>query len=283
MLGATALAIWAIFIERFLFVIRKDSIAALPKGSRPIRILQIGDIHLAPWQRRKMRFLSSLAKLEIDLVVNTGDNLGHERAIEPLLASLSGLLKKPGVFVHGSNDYYAPVFKNPVGYIFHSSTKPTSKRLDTEKLTLGFEDAGWINLNNATKDVSVSGTSILFHGLDDFHIGLHNSSKLKPDTSFSIGVTHAPYLEALKMLSDAGAQIVFAGHTHGGQVRLPLIGAITTNSDLPNRYARGTSKLLVKGKEIFLSVVAGLGNSIYAPIRFLCRPEVRLITLVATD
>lgn len=283
MLPAIAVAFWAIFIERLLFVVRKESIAVLPAGSKPIRILQVGDIHLAPWQKKKMGFLQKLGQIEVDLVINTGDNLGHEKAIEPLLECLSGLLNKPGVFVHGSNDYYAPVFKNPIGYIFHSSTKPTSKRLDTEKLTLGFESAGWVNLNNATKKISISGQDILFHGLDDFHIGLQDSSKLSPSTGFSIGVTHAPYLEALNTLSDAGAGIVFAGHTHGGQVRFPFIGALTTNSDLPNRYARGTSKLLVSGKEIFLSVVAGLGNSIYAPIRFLCRPEVRLITLVATD
>ena len=103
------LAVWAIVIERQLFVIRKQSIKVLPTGSKPMRVLQIGDIHLAPWQKNKMRFLRSLGSKEIDLVVNTGDNLGHKNAIKPLLDALGPLLSKPGVFVHGSNDYFAPV------------------------------------------------------------------------------------------------------------------------------------------------------------------------------
>lgn len=251
----------------------------MPEGSKPLRVLQIGDIHLAPWQKRKMAFLKSLEKLEFDLVINTGDNLGHERAIQPLLSSIAGLLQSPGVFAHGSNDYFAPVPKNPIRYVFRSSAHPTSKRLDTEKLTSAFEKAGWINLNNASKPVSINGTTYLFHGLDDFHIGLSDQTKLEPSEEFAIGVTHAPYLKALEILSSAGAEIVFAGHTHGGQVRMPFVGALTTNSDLPNRFARGTSVIEAAKKSLMLSVVAGLGNSIYAPVRFFCLPEVRLITL----
>jgi predicted MPP superfamily phosphohydrolase len=64
---------------------------------------------------------------------------------------------------------------------------------------------------------------------------------------------------------------------------LPIVGALTTNSDLPNRFARGLSGWAFEGKSSVLSVVAGLGNSIFAPVRFFCRPEVRLITLLPKD
>jgi predicted MPP superfamily phosphohydrolase len=84
-------------------------------------------------------------------------------------------------------------------------------------------------------------------------------------------------------MGSAGAAMIFAGHTHGGQVCLPGIGALTTNCDLPAKYAKGISAWNFAGKNVILNVVAGLGHSIYAPVRFFCRPEVRLITLVSRD
>jgi predicted MPP superfamily phosphohydrolase len=254
-----------------------------PKGSDSFAVLQIGDIHLAPWQRSKQHFIKGLTKHKIDLVVNTGDNLGHTKAIPALLECLEPLLQKPGVFVNGSNDYYAPVPKNPISYIFHASETPKSQRLETTKMTDAFEQAGWVNLNNQSADIEVAGSSIRFIGVDDYHIGKGDLSKLAASQAFTIGVTHAPYLEVLRGLTLRGAELIFAGHTHGGQVRVPFIGALTTNSDLPNKFARGTSGWSFEGMNSILSVVAGLGNSIYAPVRFFCRPEVRLITLLEVD
>jgi len=277
------LAAWAIVIERQLYVVRQQSIKVLPKGTNAIRVLQIGDIHLAPWQKNKMKFLRSLGEKQIDLVVNTGDNLGHKNAIKPLLDTLGPLLTKPGVFVHGSNDYFAPVAKNPFGYIFHSSAKPNSESLNTVELTKAFEGAGWVNLNNRFADVQVNGNRIRFLGIDDYHIGYAKFDLLVKSDHFSIALTHAPYMEAIEKLTGLGAQVIFAGHTHGGQVRVPFFGALTTNSDFPNRFARGLSGWEFEGKSSVLSVVAGLGNSIFAPVRFFCRPEVRLITLLPKD
>jgi predicted MPP superfamily phosphohydrolase len=276
-------AVWGIFIERFIYVVRKESIRVLPAGSNPITVLQIGDIHMAPWQKSKQRFIQSLAKLPIDLVINTGDNLGHQKAIPSLLQALEPLLAKPGVFVNGSNDYFGPVMKNPFGYIFHTSHAPNSARLDTATMTNAFEQSGWVDLNNKTSQLVVSGNKIRFVGLDDFHIGYSDSSKLSESPDFTIALTHAPYLEAIETLTKLGAELIFAGHTHGGQVRIPFLGALTTNSDLPNRHARGLSGWNFEGKKSILSVVAGLGNSIFAPVRFACFPEVRLITLLERD
>ena len=270
-------------IERQLYVVRQESIKVLPKGSNPITVLQIGDIHLAPWQRSKQRFIRSLGKYPVDLVVNTGDNLGHKNAIPPLLDSLAPLMEKPGVFVNGSNDYYAPVPKNPISYVFRASDVPKSARLETSKMTNAFEQAGWINLNNKAAEIEISGNPIRFIGVDDHHVGKSNLSELAASQSFTIALTHAPYLEILRGLTLRGAEMIFAGHTHGGQVRLPIIGALTTNSDLPNKFARGTSGWSFEGKNSILSVVAGLGNSIFAPVRFFCRPEVRIITLLEVD
>ena len=240
-----------------------------------------------------MRFLRSLGSKEIDLVVNTGDNLGHKNAIKPLLDALGPLLSKPGVFVHGSNDYYAPVLKNPFGYLFGPSDKPhdleleagalASGTLDTEALTAGFESAGWHNLNNRSGELVVNGNQIRFIGIDDFHIGRSDLETVVESNQFTIALTHAPYMKVIETFTRVGASVIFAGHTHGGQVRIPFVGALTTNSDLPNKFARGVSGWEFGDKGSILSVVAGLGNSIFAPVRFFCRPEVRLITLTATD
>jgi predicted MPP superfamily phosphohydrolase len=81
-------------------------------------------------------------------------------------------------------------------------------------------------------------------------------------------------------MGEAGVDVLFAGHTHGGQVCVPGFGALVTNCDLPRKNAKGLSSWEVAGKTLILNVVAGLGHSIYAPVRFACRPEVRLLTLL---
>lgn len=280
-------AIWGIGIERFLYVIRRESVKVLPANSTPITVLHIGDIHLAPWQKRKAKFVHSLGRLKPDLVINTGDNLGHADAIGPVLTALAPLMERPGVFVNGSNDYYAPVLRNPLAYLAKPSERSEGPVLDTPRLVGGFRSAGWLNLNNREGQITINGLKLGFIGVDDAHDELDNLTSIPnqanalADCNLVIGVSHAPYLRVLEAMGSAGASMIFAGHTHGGQVCLPLIGALTTNCDLPPKYARGISAWRFAGRDVILNVVAGLGHSIYAPVRFFCRPEVRLITLEA--
>lgn len=286
--------IWATLIERFWFAVKRSTIPVLPKGSQSITVLHISDIHMAPWQRAKQRWLATLAeRINPDLVVDTGDNLGHRDAIEPVLNSLKAL-KKPGVFVNGSNDIYAPVLTNPFSYLLHPSKRHRDNnpknRLDVAKLNQGFKDLGWTELNNASALVEVKGLRIKFVGTDDPHESRADLAKVSAaakqikGADLVIGVTHAPYLAVLDGLADLEAELIFAGHTHGGQVCWPFIGrALVTNCDLPTKYARGTHQLTTKGKTYWLNVCAGLGNSIFAPVRFACRPEVRVVTLTAVS
>ena len=280
-------AIWGIGIERFLFVIRRESVKVLPANSTPITVLHIGDIHLAPWQKRKAKFVQSLGRLKPDLVINTGDNLGHADVIGPVLTALAPLMERPGVFVNGSNDYYAPVLRNPLAYLAKPSERSEGPVLDTPRLVGGFRSAGWLNLNNREGQITINGLKLGFIGVDDAHDELDNLTSIPnqanalADCDLVIGVSHAPYLRVLEAMGSAGASMIFAGHTHGGQVCLPVIGALTTNCDLPTKYARGISAWRFAGRDVILNVVAGLGHSIYAPVRFFCRPEVRLITLEA--
>jgi len=283
---AIAVFLWATLIERNAYVVRNESLRILPRGSEPIRVLHIGDIHLAPWQKRKQRWVSSLARLQPDLVVNTGDNLGHIDAVEPALSALAPLMKLPGVFVNGSNDLRAPVPRNPFEYLLKPSERSEGPELDTAKLHADFRAAGWLNLNNREGQLSINGVKLGFMGVDDAHDDLDDLDSLRVQrnrldgSGLIIGVSHAPYLRVLESMTVSGASLIFAGHTHGGQVCVPGLGALTTNCDLPVKYAKGLSSWTFGGRHSVLNVVAGLGHSIYAPVRFACRPEVRMLTLL---
>lgn len=293
LLAVALVILWATCIERFWFAIKRDSVYILPKGSKDITVLHISDIHMAPWQKYKQRWISKLQnKVKPDLIINTGDNLGHRNGVQPVLNSFQNFSGTPGVFVNGSNDLYAPVKRNPIAYLLRPSDRhreqDQSAKLDTNALNSGLESLGWINLNNSAETIKVNNLTIGFLGTDDPHEGRENFAALGSNASKTkgsdllLGVTHAPYLNVLGNLDELGADMVFAGHTHGGQVCWPLIGrALVTNCDLPTKYARGLHKIQLQGKEVILNVCAGLGNSIYAPVRLACRPEVRVITLKA--
>ena len=292
-IAALAVIIWATCIERFWFAIRRTELKVLPKGSQDIVVLHISDIHMAPWQGYKQRWIRKLnAKLSPDLVINTGDNLGHPQGINPVLEALNTLTGVAGVYVSGSNDLYAPSKRNPIQYLLRPSDRHREEhvalKLDTASLNAGFDSFGWQNLNNSAATLNINGTKINFFGTDDPHelrddITQANAALAKVNSAdVVIGVTHAPYLRVLEDLSSA--DVVFAGHTHGGQVCWPFWGrALVTNCDLPTKFARGLHQVPLKSKSLWVNVCAGLGHSIYAPVRLACRPEVRVVTLKAKD
>ena len=301
-LGAAAAGVflWSTLIERRLFTVRRHTLPVLPDGHAPIRVLQLSDLHLAPWQAQKVDWVRALVELRPDLVVLTGDLMGHAEARPALLHALRPLIERtPTVFVHGSNDFYGPLFKNPVKYLLEPSRRSTrTPDLDNAALTRGLTELGAIDLNNSATRIDVRGTRIELLGLNDPHIRYDNADRMRtaaaelpdPDTgsdsataasAVRLGVVHAPYQEALGALLTAGADVILAGHTHGGQVRVPGVGALTANCDLPTEQARGLSVWFDAHRAAYLNVSAGLGNSIYAPVRFACRPEASLITLEA--
>lgn len=295
-LGAAAagVAVWATVIERQLFTVRRHALPLLPSGSAPLRVLHLSDLHLAPWQARKIDWVRSLAHLSPDLVVLTGDLMGHLQAQNSLVHALQPLTEAaPTVFVHGSNDYYGPIFKNPVKYLLEPSRLSTrTPDIDNVGLTAGLKALGAINLNNAAASLTLRGTQIELLGLNDPHIRYDDVSRMRESLAalnssdahpLRIGVVHAPYQEPLGDLLDDGADLILAGHTHGGQVRIPGVGALTSNCDLPTAQARGLSVWYNAHNAAYLNVSAGLGNSIYAPVRLACRPEASLLTLEAAN
>lgn len=299
--GLGALA-WGTLVERNRFTVRREVVPILEPGSQPIRMLHITDLHMAPWQHGKQEWVRNLRALEPDLVINTGDNLGHPDGIAGIERALEPFRGIPGVYVNGSNDYHAPSAKNPLAYFAGPSRrKADPPRLDTPRLESYFASLGWQSLNNAAVTMEVAGSPLEFFGVDDPHIGRDRLDSLpgilddlREDSEdetvsranrevTSIGVTHAPYRRVLNSFVTHGAELIVAGHTHGGQVCVPGYGALVTNCDLPRSQASGLSLWKHAMRAAYLNVSAGLGTSIYAPVRFACRPEAVLLTLTADD
>lgn len=297
MLGTAALAgvgvaAYAV-AETRRYTLRRVEVPLLPAGARPLRILHLSDLHLTPGQQRKQTWLRDLAALAPDLVVDTGDNLAHHDAVPAVCDALGGLLEVPGVFVHGSNDYFEPTFRNPLRYLLPDDGRRHTDvpQLPWPELSRRLTAAGWRDLTNRTASLDVGDLRLSFAGVDDPHLGydrLDAVGPADPTAQVRIGIAHAPYLRVLDHYAAAGYDAVLAGHTHGGQVCLPGGRALTTNCDLEPARARGLHRHPADSSagdpgSAWLHVSAGLGTSPYARGRLACRPEATLLTLVPVD
>lgn len=262
--------------EAQAFTVRRLRLPVLPPGSQELRILHLSDLHLRPGQNRKIAWVRRLAELEPDLVVDTGDNMAHVRALPAVLRALDPLLSRPGAFVMGSNDYFTPQMKNPARYLRRDprrSTRPDRPEdLPGPELGRAFAAAGWLDLTNRSGTIEVRGTRLEFIGVDDPHLerdvlpdtwleqdprpagGPLRADPAVPSASpgggsdarepgrpgtLRIGVTHAPYQRVLAGMQSLGCRAVLAGHTHGGQLCIPGYGALVTNCDLDRARASG--------------------------------------------
>ena len=269
--------------EAQAFKVRELDLALLPAGSESIRMLHLSDLHITPAQTRKINWVKSLAKLEPDLVVGTGDFLAHQLAVPAVVEAMNELLDIPGAFVLGSNDYFAPTIKNPLTYFKKDrEIRAEGTALPTSDLVDELSDAGWLDLNNKQGTAVINGVKIHFRGTDDPHINKDDYAAVAgsfDSDAFAFGVTHAPYRRVLQSFETDKADLVLAGHTHGGQICIPFYGALVTNCDLPQGQAKGFSTF---GESVMpLHVSAGVGTSPFAQVRIACRPEATLITLSA--
>lgn len=286
-LAAVGYGLW----EKNQFVLREETLPILPAGQRPFTILHLSDIHFVPGQDTKAAWLQSLASLKPDLVVNTGDNLSHVKAVDPLLEALRPLLEFPGVFVPGSNDYYAPSLKNPAAYLLGpSKVKRESAELDWPRLRAGFGMGGWVDLTNRNQSVVLNGMRFDFSGVDDPHLnreryaGWPRGTRGQDENAhLRVAVIHAPYQRVLDHFTEDGADLLLAGHTHGGQLCIPGYGALVSNCDLPTWRAKGLNNWQSNGSTTPVNVSGGIGTSRFAPIRIACKPEAVLLTLTSPE
>jgi predicted MPP superfamily phosphohydrolase len=276
-LGAGLVCVaYGILIERSWYRLRRHRLAILPaSGPASLTVLHLSDLHVVRRDPKKARFLAGLPPVDVTLV--TGDFLAEREAVEAAVAAVAPTRGRlASWFVLGSNDYFAPRPLNYLAYFRRHRPRRRASRGRPEALRTQLAAGGWRDLTNVRDTVSLDGLPVELLGLDDAHIGWHDL-RVAPRTEqerFGLAVMHSP--DSAPEAAALGYDLVFAGHTHGGQVCLPFVGALVTNSNMPRRSVDG----LVRMGSAILHTSRGLGTSKYAPFRFWCRPEVTILELV---
>jgi predicted MPP superfamily phosphohydrolase len=245
-----------------------------PNASAPVKVLHLSDLHFVASDAGKARFVSSLGRPDVAVV--TGDILGEPEAVETAVRALSAVRGRvASYFVLGSNDYWAPRPLNYTAYFRKERKRRKGVRSRSDDLVEQLEADGWVHLRNRKTEVSTDGVRMEVVGLDDPHIWRHDLTVATRTHAEWVGLAVAHSPDPAPELAALGYQLILSGHTLVGQVRLPIVGALVTNSSIPAWLCMGMSRL----GPAFLHVSPGLGTSKYAPFRFLCRPEATLIEL----
>lgn len=267
--------LWGIFVERRRYRLVRHRLDILPAtAASPLTVLHLSDLHFVRRDRGKAAFLATLP--EVDVTVVTGDFLAEPEAVETTVAAVHAVRGRLGSwFVLGSNDYFVPRPLNYLAY-FRGKRKPRrAERGRAADLVSQLRADGWDDLTNVRRDIDINGVPMELLGLDDAHIAWHDlrvAPRRSPDR-FGFAVMHSP--DSAPETAALGYDFMVAGHTHGGQVCLPVVGALVTNCSLPARLVSG----MIRVGDAVVSVSPGLGTSKYAPFRFFCRPEATLLEL----
>ena len=268
---------YGVLIERRAYRLVRREIAILPAdGPTSLTVLHLSDLHFLRGDERKARFLASLPAADVTVV--TGDFLAEPEAVETAVEAVHATRGRlASWFVLGSNDYYVPRPVNPLLYLAGPSNRRRRPAAlgRAKDLMAQLTTDGWSDLTNVRRELSLDGLAVELLGLDDAHIRAQDL-RVAPRRAldrFGFAVMHSP--DTIPEAVACGYPFVVAGHTHGGQVRLPFVGALVTNSSLPRRVVSG----LFRMGDALVHVSPGLGTSKYAPFRFLCRPEATLLLL----
>ena len=271
---AAACVAYGVVIERSWYRVVRYRLDILPTGAAPLSVLHLSDLHFLRGDDRKARFLASLPRPDVAVV--TGDFLAEPEGVESAVAGVRPVRGRVASwFVLGSNDYYAPRPLNYLAYFRKRRKHRPARRGRSAELTSALVADGWEDLTNVRHAVSLDGLAIELLGLDDAHIRRHDlrvTPRAEP-ARFGIAVMHSP--DSAPEAAALGYDLLVAGHTHGGQVRLPAVGALVTNSTMPRRLVSG----LIRMGPALLHTSPGLGTSKFAPFRFWCRPEATVLEL----
>lgn len=235
-------------------------IAGLPAQFQGMTIAQLSDIHHGrftglPYIQSCVEAVNSLKP---DLIALTGDfTYGGRGYIEPCVEALKGLEARAGVYaVLGNHDHYVGA-----GEVARSLRK-----------------GGFKLLIDAVDRIEVGGARLWLIGVDDLLTGNTDVNRLMrglPPAEPRIVFSHNPDFIEEFAARGKDLDLMISGHTHGGQIRFPLIGAPQISSDYGQRYAIGLNR---KGSmQVYTS--RGIGT-IVVPVRINCPPEIVLYKLV---
>lgn len=294
-LAGAAAFLYAHLIEPQRLVVRRLSVAVphLPPAFTGYTILHLSDLHVYEnhgADRRVARHLRICAELaereDVDLVAVTGDLVERTPFAGPLGRWLSAIPARDGVYaVLGNHDHgcgYDPATQvwEPSSLVLRLAERlcpyffPPGRPNDVPAIVGALEQAGVRVLLNRAVAIERKGQRLWLAGVDDPYQRRHSLTDALRDVPPGepcVLLAHAP--DILPDLDTSRPLLVLMGHTHGGQVRLPFIGAVTTRTRVPLRDACGLHCL----GHTHLYITSGLGGA--TPLRFLCPPEVAIIRL----
>lgn len=246
----------AFYIEPDFVVTTHHAIktSKLPPGAR-VRIVQLSDLHVEGFGKREKRMLVHTAKAKPDLIVLTGDYRNEDtpetvKALERIAKQLSAIA--PTYAIHGNWDGDEDIQILSRGGVIPLEKWTIVRGSRGGKVALG--QVEW--LAQEVTDVPTANMKQMYKVL----------------------LNHVPRSRLVASAEEKGVDLMLAGHTHGGQVRLPLFGALLPDRDLVGKYQAGLNKY----GESLLYVNRGIGmEGGNAPrVRFFCRPEVAVIDII---
>lgn len=274
-LAAIQTAIWLLMaygtlVEPFrLRVSRRDILSAkLSNPGRPLRLVHLSDLHVERLTRREQALPALVASLNPDLIVLTGDFLNtsyHDdpRALDDLRDLLQCLRAPGGVYaVWGTVEVDLPHLLRPL-----------------------LQSVGVVVLEDQAVELTIQDHRLWLVGLSCSHDLAADGARLRallagaPAEAFSVLLYHTPDL--MPQAAALGVDLYLAGHTHGGQWRVPGLGAILTSSRYWKRYEAGYYR--ERGTQLYVSRGVGLEGFGMPRARLFCPPEVVALTLVGEE
>jgi uncharacterized protein len=263
-----AISFYSLYIEPFRLGVTEVSLPQAPAflPDRPLRILQITDIHLEHPTRREEELLARVTAIQPDLIVLTGDYINTTYLHNPdTLAEIRQILSQ----------LYAP-------YGVYAVNGSVDSVASMQGIFNGLENI--IVLNDETLPLAFPGGTLTLVGVanrEQRHNNDRDRNMLKslmsdlPSDAYTLLLHHTPDL--IETASATGVDLYLAGHTHGGQIRLPFYGALITFSEYGKQYEMGQYQ--VGPTTLYVSRGIGLEGGSLPRIRFLCPPELVLVEL----
>ncbi len=246
--------LYGYFIEPYWVDVTETTIRTAKLKSESFRIVQISDLHCDNVPRNEERAVKIIQQLKPDIIVATGDFLNRASALPRLQATLRQLDAPLGKF----------------------AVKGNFETRDWPDLDL-FQDTGFRALDRDTVIVTKQADAIAVSGLS---FGLASACRdvlqESVDGRFHIFLFHAPDL--IEDIRGLGVDLYLCGHTHGGQVAMPLYGALITFSKFGKRYEAGRYE--VDGTTLYVNRGLGLEPKPGPQVRFLARPEIAVFDIV---
>jgi len=282
-LGASALltglaaAVYATRVEPRRYRLERLTVTAggASPSAQPLKILHISDLHLCYPESDKIDFLRQITDEEFDLIALTGDIIENYTGLPYLRSILSRKPRLGAYAVLGNHDYYAySMFHKTVGRIIRRFRHPRQRR-NVQPLIEALEQAGFTVLRNSAVRHGQEGLHVLGVDYPTLHPELMQELVADAEAGdYIVALFHMPI--HLDNIVRTGAHLALGGHTHGGQIRIPGLGAIITDADLPRREASG----LFMRQDTAFHISRGLGADPRSNIRFNCPPAATVLEVV---